>query len=139
MRCGLFQFHLTLDSSPQSFGIHVAELARFPPRVVAMARRKARQLETFDVKKRRRTTEEEEEGEGEEERGGESVIPLAVRQEGERHMINFLEAVKNAGPTVTMDRLEALRQELFAANNDYVRSVLSGGSNSLLAGATGQD
>ncbi len=50
----------------ESFGIHVAELAKarraplwaavraltapqFPPRVVAMARRKARQLESFDV------------------------------------------------------------------------------------------
>ncbi len=86
-----------------------------------MARRKARQLESFDAVPKRHKSTDDDNGDAVVEDG--EPAPL-VRREGEQHMINFLEAVKQAGPDVAMAELERLRAELFAHNNAYVRSVL---------------
>ncbi|XP_055746578.1 DNA mismatch repair protein Msh2 isoform X1 [Salvelinus fontinalis] len=101
----------------QSFGIHVAELACFPPAVVAMAKQKAAELEEF-----------QEEPSGEE--GPEAKKRRSDKQEGEGLIQSFLEKVKSL-PAVTMTdqevkaELKAMKQELVAHNNAYITELLA--------------
>uniref|UniRef100_A0A3Q2QZV7 DNA mismatch repair protein Msh2 n=1 Tax=Fundulus heteroclitus TaxID=8078 RepID=A0A3Q2QZV7_FUNHE len=91
----------------QSFGIHVAELACFPPSVLAAAREKADELEEFQ------------------ETAGEAEL------EQEEDLIqDFLQKVK-ALPVAAMTEeevkaeLRRMKQDLVAKNNTYITEILS--------------
>uniref|UniRef100_A0A1A8R4C9 DNA mismatch repair protein n=2 Tax=Nothobranchius rachovii TaxID=451742 RepID=A0A1A8R4C9_9TELE len=105
----------------QSFGIHVAELACFPPSVLAVAKEKAAELEEFqepagDVMK------QDEEPEAKRRR--------TDKQVGENLIQEFLQKVKSL-PVATMTEeevkveLKRLKQELVAKNNTYISELLS--------------
>ncbi|KAK2820555.1 hypothetical protein Q5P01_023514 [Channa striata] len=105
----------------QSFGIHVAELACFPPSVVAMAKEKAEELEEFQEPAGEKSDQE---GEPEAKRR------RTDRQVGENLIQDFLERVKSL-PAATMSdeevkaELRRMKQELLAKNNTYITQVLA--------------
>lgn len=105
----------------QSFGIHVAELACFPPSVLAAAKEKAEELEEFQEPAGDELEQEEE--------------PKAKRrktdkQVGENLIHYFLQKVKSL-PLATMTeeevkvKLRKMKQKLVAQNNTYISEVLA--------------
>ncbi|XP_037319354.2 DNA mismatch repair protein Msh2 [Pungitius pungitius] len=105
----------------QSFGIHVAELACFPPSVIAMAKEKAEELEEFQEPAGEKSEEEKE---------PEAKRRRKDRQVGENLIQDFLEKAKSL-PAATMsedevkDALRKMKQELVAKKNTYIKEILS--------------
>ncbi|XP_039991799.1 DNA mismatch repair protein Msh2 [Xiphias gladius] len=105
----------------QSFGIHVAELACFPPSVVAMAKEKAEELEEFQEPAGEKSEQEEE---------PEAKRRRTDKQVGENLIQDFLEKAKSL-PVATMTEeevkaeLRRMKRELVAKNNMYITEILA--------------
>ncbi|CAL8380827.1 unnamed protein product [Gadus morhua 'NCC'] len=101
----------------QSFGIHVAELACFPPSVVAMAKEKAAELEEFQEP-------------ADEEAGPDAKKRCTDKLAGENMIQDFLEQVKSL-PAATMSddelkaKLRSMKEELMTKNNGYICDILA--------------
>eukprot|EP00164_Ancoracysta_twista_P025784 GFYU01049728.1.p1 GENE.GFYU01049728.1~~GFYU01049728.1.p1 ORF type:complete len:291 (-),score=117.89 GFYU01049728.1:150-977(-) len=108
----------------QSFGIHVAEMANFPPEVVKTAKRKAAELEDFGgdddgdaddnndseemrAEKRRRSEEKE---------AGEKLIDSFLKQ---------FAGVKYTSPTALKATIKSMCEDLEAQKNPFVGKVLN--------------
>uniref|UniRef100_A0A8D3EEH3 DNA mismatch repair protein n=1 Tax=Scophthalmus maximus TaxID=52904 RepID=A0A8D3EEH3_SCOMX len=105
----------------QSFGIHVAELASFPPSVVAMAKEKAEELEEFQEPAGENSKRDEE---------PEAKRRLKDKQMGENLIQDFLEKAKSL-PVASMGeeevkaQLRRMKQELVTKNNTYISEILA--------------
>ncbi|XP_044192951.1 DNA mismatch repair protein Msh2 [Thunnus albacares] len=105
----------------QSFGIHVAELACFPPSVVAMAKEKAEELEEFQEPAGEKSEQEEE---------PEAKRRRTDKQVGENLIQDFLEKVKSL-PAATMTEeevkaeLKRMKEELMAKKNTFISEILA--------------
>ncbi|KAM9336498.1 DNA mismatch repair protein Msh2 [Symphorus nematophorus] len=105
----------------QSFGIHVAELACFPPAVVAMAKEKAEELEEFQEPAGDKSEQDEE---------PEAKRQRTEKQVGENLIHDFLEKVKSL-PVATMSEeevkaeLSRMKKELVSKNNTYIAEILA--------------
>ncbi|CAL1599801.1 unnamed protein product [Knipowitschia caucasica] len=100
----------------QSFGIHVAEMACFPPAVVAAAREKASDLEEFQE-----LAAGSEEPEGKRRR--------TEKQDAEGLIVDFLEKARSLPVSKMADaevkaELRRMKQELEKKNNSYISEIL---------------
>ncbi|XP_068439962.1 DNA mismatch repair protein Msh2 [Clinocottus analis] len=105
----------------QSFGIHVAEMACFPPSVVAMAKEKAEELEEFQEPAGEKSEEEPE-----------AKRRRTDKQVGENLIQDFLKKAKSlAAASLSEEEVKAalkkMKQELVAKNNTYITDILSRG------------
>eukprot|EP00123_Amoebidium_parasiticum_P014198 comp22389_c2_seq1/m.33400 comp22389_c2_seq1/g.33400 ORF comp22389_c2_seq1/g.33400 comp22389_c2_seq1/m.33400 type:complete len:920 (-) comp22389_c2_seq1:572-3331(-) len=101
----------------QSFGIHVAELANFPEKVVQTAKRKAAELEDFQVT---------DNGKGEENDSRKKM--REDKEEGERLIKEFMDKVSalplsSLSADEAFEKVQAMRCELEARGNAYVAHV----------------
>ncbi|XP_028286719.1 DNA mismatch repair protein Msh2 isoform X2 [Parambassis ranga] len=104
----------------QSFGIHVAELACFPPSVLAVAREKAEELEEF----------QDPAGEKSEQEEPEAKRRRMDKQVGENLIQDFLSKVKSLPAASMTDNevkkeLKRMKQELLTKNNLYISEILA--------------
>lgn len=110
----------------QSFGIHVAELAHFPTRVIDFARQKAAELEDFQG-----STAPLGEGVLDSESGlSPAKRRRLIKQEGEEIIKDFLSQVaKLPIETMTDDQttqeVSKLKEEVLARNNPYIQELLA--------------
>lgn len=110
----------------QSFGIHVAELAHFPTRVIDFARQKAAELEDFQG-----STAPLGEGVLDSESGlSPAKRRRLIKQEGEEIIKDFLSQVaKLPIETMTDDQttqeVSKLKEEILARNNPYIQELLA--------------
>ncbi|KAG7507872.1 DNA mismatch repair protein Msh2 [Solea senegalensis] len=105
----------------QSFGIHVAELASFPPWVVAVAKEKAEELEEFQEPAGEKSSQEEE---------PEAKRRRTDKQMGEDLIQDFLDKAKSL-PAASMTEeevkaaLRRMKQELENKNNTYISDIIA--------------
>ncbi|CAH3191846.1 unnamed protein product, partial [Porites evermanni] len=110
----------------QSFGIHVAELAHFPTRVIDFARQKAAELEDFQG-----STAPLGEGVLDSDSGlSPAKRRRLIKQEGEEIIKDFLSQVaKLPIETMTDDQttqeVSKLKEEVLARNNPYIQELLA--------------
>ncbi len=114
----------------QSFGIHVAEMAKFPQHVIDMAKRKAEELESFTAAtpggpaaKRRRVdapdaADEDGDGDG------------AAQGDGAKIMLRFLAdfaelPLDKLSDDEALARVRALREAAEAHGNPFVQGILA--------------
>ncbi|KAM9773396.1 DNA mismatch repair protein Msh2 isoform 1-T1 [Syngnathus typhle] len=117
----------------QSFGIHVAELACFPPLVVAMAKEKAKELEEFQESASATGDEPEaKRRRGDKQARNDASRPSSVfsRQVGEDLVRDFLEEAKSLpADAMTEEEVRAalsrMKEALLAKNNSYVAELLA--------------
>uniref|UniRef100_A0A673BEH9 DNA mismatch repair protein n=1 Tax=Sphaeramia orbicularis TaxID=375764 RepID=A0A673BEH9_9TELE len=105
----------------QSFGIHVAELAAFPPAVVAAAKEKAEELEEFQEPVGGKLDQDDE---------PEAKRRRTDKQEGEILIQDFVEKAKSLpAATMTDEEVKAelgrMKKELVAKGNAYITEILA--------------
>ena len=132
-------YQVRAGACDQSFGIHVAEMAQFPPHVVAMAKRKAAELETFASAGGAGAEEGAAEGAG----GSGSPETLKKRRTdadaparsaedaaGAKLVLNFLRdfaalPLEGLPPAEACAKAMALRDRVAAENNSFVQRLLT--------------